>query len=122
MNEETRPDEIQESEQEESATFTEQEEPETPAPEMLAREVVHEALTKTNLPPVSVLKLAEAEYSDEAGLQEAIKAEVAEVKAKTNSGKPFGQGEGTAPPALLSEDEKTERFNNIMRQVGAREV
>ena len=122
MNEETRPDEIQESEQEESATFTEQEEPETPAPEMLAREKVHEALTKTNLPPVSVLKLAEAEYSDEAGLQEAIKAEVAEVKAKTNSGKPFGQGEGTAPPALLSEDEKTERFNNIMRQVGAREV
>ena len=89
---------------------------------MLEREKVHEALTATNLPPASVLKLAEAEYTDEAGLGDAIKAEVAEVKAETNSGKPFAQGE-TAPQTKkpLSEAEQWERFNNIMRQAGARE-
>ena len=124
MDEETKTEDLNESEEQEQATFTEQEEPETPAPEKLVQEKVHEALTKTNLPPGSVLKLAEAEYSDEAGLQEAIKAEVAEVKARTGSGKPFGQGEGTAPltKASLTEKEQVERFNNIMRQVGARTV
>ena len=124
MTEEEKPDEEMEESEQEQATFTEQEEPETPAPEKLVQEKVHEALTKTNLPPGSVLKLAESEYSDEAALQEAIKAEVAEVKARTGSGKPFGQGEGTAPltKASLTEKERVERFNDIMRQVGARTV
>jgi len=124
MTEEEKPDEEMEESEQEQATFTEQEEPEMPAPEKLVQEKVHEALTKTNLPPGSVLKLAESEYSDEAALQEAIKAEVAEVKARTGSGKPFGQGEGTAPltKASLTEKERVERFNDIMRQVGARTV
>ena len=107
----------------EAATFTEQEPEEAPAP-ALDKSVIAEALAATRLPTASVLKLAEAKYADEAGLQDAIKAEIAEVKATTGSGKPFYQGEGTAAPApeQLSEAEQTERFNEIMRRVGAREV
>ena len=128
MEEETQvEEELNESDnQEEQATFTEQEEPEpeAPTPVLLAQEKVNDALTKTHLPPSSVLKLAEAEYEDESSLAEAIKAEVAEVKRETGSGAVFGQGEGTAPQTKvpLSEVEQVERFNNIMRQVGANTV
>ena len=128
MEEETQvEEELNESESvEEQATFTEQEEPEleAPTPVLLAQEKVNDALTKTHLPPSSVLKLAEAEYEDESSLAEAIKAEVAEVKRETGSGAVFGQGEGTAPQTKvpLNESEQVERFNNIMRQVGANTV
>ena len=129
-NEEEANEEMTEAEEAtEEATFTEQEteqaepEQEAPAPS-LDRSVIREALAATRLPAPSVLKLAEMDYADEAGLQDAIKAEIAEVKAATGSGRPFYQGEGTAAPApaQLSEAEKDERFNSIMRQVGAREV
>lgn len=125
MEEETQVEEElteSETEQQEQATFTEQEEPEpqAPVPVRLAQEKVNEALTKTHLPPASVLKLAEAEYEDESGLADAIKVEVAEVKRETGSGAVFGQGEGTAPPARvpLTEKERVEKFNLRCAEVG----
>ena len=109
----------------EEVTLQEQQEPEeeTPAPAMLDQEKVKELMQATNLPSAAKAKLSEAEYADEDEAQAAIAAEVAYVKQLTGSGKPFAQGGGTAPESKpLSEAEKTVRFNEHMRTIGAREV
>ncbi|MBU2177619.1 MAG: hypothetical protein KJ556_21210, partial [Gammaproteobacteria bacterium] len=120
---------VEESEQEiENVTISEQEptpDPEpAPDPVKLAAEKVQEALTATNLPPASVFKLAGADYADETSLAEAIKAEVAEVKERTGSGRPFAQGGGGNPPGKepLTEEQKAARFNEIMEMHGAKTV
>ena len=109
----------------EEVTLQEQQEPEeeTPAPAMLDQEKVQELVRATNLPEVAKARLFEREYADEAELEGAIGSEVAYVKQLTGSGKPFAQGGGTAPESKpLSEAEKTARFNEHMRTIGAREV
>ena len=109
----------------EEVTLQEQQEPEEemPAPAMLDQEKVKELMQATNLPSAAKAKLSEAEYADEDEAQAAIAAEVAYVKQLTGSGKPFAQGGGTAPESKpLSEAEKTVRFNEHMRTIGAREV
>jgi len=120
---------VEEQEQEtENVTISEQEptpDPEpAPDPVKLAAEKVQEALTATNLPPASVFKLAGADYADETSLAEAIKAEVAEVKERTGSGRPFAQGGGGNPPGKepLTEEQKTVRFNEILEMHGAKTV
>lgn len=68
-------------------------------------------------------RLLAGRYADAAALGAAVVAEVAYVKALTGSGKPWGQGETQASePVELTEEQKLERFNLIMREVGAREV
>lgn len=101
-------------------TLQEQEPPEsTPAPEALAREKVTEILAATNLPAASVLKLVEGDYPDEAGLQEAVRAEIEAVKAETGSGKPFAQGASSAPEHKpRTAEEASADFKRILTEVG----
>jgi hypothetical protein len=118
-------EEEQEEEELEEATFSEQEEPESTAPELLERDKVKELVEATNLPKASKARLSEAEYADEEAVEEAVKAEVAYIKAVTGSGKPFGQSgddPGKQGKEPISEEAKESRFNQIMREIGAREV
>ncbi len=106
---------VQESE---PVVISEQEQPE-PAP-AVSPERVAELVQATNLPDAAKSKLLK-EYANESEIEAAIAAEVAYVKEVTGSGKPFAQG-GSAEPAQLTEDQKTERFNNIMQEVGLKPV
>jgi len=103
-----------------TVTISEQVQPE-PAPVALPAERVAELVRVTNLPEVSKARLLR-EYADEADVESAIAAEVAYVKELTGSGKPFAQGGGTVDQVPLTEAQKTERFNQHMREIGAREV
>jgi len=83
------------------------------------------AVSKTNLPTWAREWLAEGEYHNETELTEAITRATERVKKATRSGQPFAQGEsGASAPANFEELEKqrTDRFNQIMRSIGAREV
>ena len=116
-------EEMAEDEEVQETTFSEEENSDAPDPEMLTEEEVKGILDSTKLPKASRERLVEAEYSDHELLQEAIKAEVAYVKELTGSGKPFAQG-ALAPPENKprTEEEKIERFNRTMREVGLEEV
>lgn len=88
----------------------------------LAEAEVRAALP-AGLPQPARDRLLAGQYADAAALSAAVTAEVEYVKALTGSGRPWGQGETQAPgPVALTEDEKRQRFNTIMRGVGAREV
>ena len=113
---------VEEEEIEEVAISEGDEEPETPAPDPLPEERVTEALDATNLPKASRARLAEAEYADEAALEEAVKGEIEYVKAITGSGKPFGQSGGPPQKEPLTEEAQKDRFNKIMDEVGGRRV
>ena len=95
-----------------------------PTAPSLPTERMQELVDATNLPDPSKTRLSEGQYDDEAALTTIIEAEVAYVKVLTGSGKPFSQGGTTPPnePAQLTEQEKTDRFNGFMREVGSREV
>ena len=91
-------------------------------PTFLAEAEVQAGLP-AGLPQVARDRLLAGRYAGAADLETAVAAEVEYVKALTGSGRPWGQG-GSQPPGVvaLSEEEKRDRFNQIMRQVGAREV
>ena len=95
--------------------------PEAPAP-VLSKEKVTEKLDETNLPKASKARLSEVDYADDVELEDAVKAEIAYVKELTKSGQPFGMNSEPLTQTPLTEDEKTARFNERMREVGAREV
>ena len=95
--------------------------PEAPAP-VLSKEKVAEKLDETNLPKASKARLSEVDYADGPALEDAIKGEIAYVKELTKSGQPFGMNSEPPTQTPLTEDEKTARFNERMREVGAREV
>jgi len=95
--------------------------PEAPAP-VLSKEKVTEKLDETNLPKASKARLSEVDYADDVELEDAVKAEIAYVKELTKSGQPFGMNSEPPTQTPLTEDEKTARFNERMREVGAREV
>jgi len=91
-----------------------------PEPEALAEAEVEAALAETNLPGVFKTALGKGEYADADALKTAIAEAIAEVKALTGSGQPFGQGV-TQPLAESAEDRdeaaKTS-FNRVMQEVG----
>ena len=114
--------EVVEEEIEEVEISEDNEEPETPAPEPLSDEKMTERLGETNLPKMAKARLSEVEYADEDALDEAIKAEIAYVKELTGSGEPFGMSGGPQVQEPLTEEEKRERFNKRMDEVGGRRV
>ena len=60
--------------------------------ESLTEAEVTDALAETNLPAAFKAALSRGEYADADALQAAITEAIAEVKALTGSGQPFGQG------------------------------
>ena len=96
-----------------------------PEPESLAEAEVEAALAETNLPGVFKTALSKGEYANADVLKAAIADAIAEVKALTGSGQPFGQGV-TQPIEELSGDKKELRdimsFNETMREVGCAPV
>ena len=100
--------------------ISEDEEPTPPDP--LSKESVTARLGETNLPKASKARLSEVDYADEEVLETAVKAEIAYVKELTGSGQPFGMNSEPPKQEPLTEDEKLARFNERMREVGAREV
>ena len=113
--------EVVEEEIEEVEISEGNEEPETPAPEPLSKEKVTERLGETNLPKASKQRLS-VEYADEDALENAVKAEIAYVKELTGSGEVFGMAGEPQSQEPLTEEQRTERFNKRMREVGGREV
>ena len=109
---------LQEEELEDVTLEEESGEPEK-APEPFTE--VQALLDETNLPDASKTRLLEREYEVEEQARDAIQAEIAYVKELTGSGKPTGLG-GSEKPRPLTEEEKTARFNEHMRAVGARTV
>jgi len=104
---------------------TDIEETDVTEPTFLSEQEVADFLDKRRLPAVVRERLGAGQYQDETGLQEAIDEEVAYVKQLTRSGQPFGQGESTAsPPKSFEEVEQQslDRFNRIMREIGATQV
>ena len=118
-------EDVQEQEQEdiEEVNISEDEEPETPpAPEPLSQERVEERLAETNLPSVSVERLASGQYDSEETLDAVIAEEVKYVKKLTGSGEPFGMSGSPQEKEPLTEEQRKDRFNEVMDRVGGRRV
>lgn len=83
-------------------------------------------LKTTRLPQLARDRLAGEQYRNTDELNKVIAAEVAYIKAITGSGKPFANGMSQnidqTPSAEEREQRGRERFNRIMREVGAMEV
>ena len=111
---------IEEQEELEEVTISEQEEPESPAPDPLAGERVKEMVQATKLPDAAKARLMEAEYADEAELEGVIGAEVAYIKEVLGSGKPFSQGAADPPPGHKprTAEEAEADWNRILAEVG----
>lgn len=118
---EAQPVTIEESDQD-AETEVEEQEPEQEATALSEAEI-KAILAESNLPAVAKNRMAQARFENEEAVREAITREIAYLKEVTGSGKPFAQGTSSEPePAQMSEAERTEAFNEIMRHVGAREV
>lgn len=92
---------------------------------MLVESDVETALAETNLPQFVKTALATAEYADADALQTAVTDAIAEVKRLTSSGQVFGQGQaeaGAEPTPEQHERARIDRFNELMREVGLREI